>query len=95
MIITTGDHGRNLNTSPGVYAHQYMPTDADGDNPQGHERQAWNFVTYANALGGCTGIVLLHPPAPSDVSDREHAQVEMCDWAKIVTGAMGLKVEIR
>ena len=96
-IITTGDHERTVNVERGdQFAHQYMPSDNDGPNPEGHEHQAWNFVTYANALGGGKGpYVVLSPPEPDDEAEAAHIQIEMMDFADIVEGATKVPVEVR
>ena len=97
IVITKGDHARASSVPVGEqYAHQYMPTDDDGPDPEGHEHQAWNFTTYANALGGGVAPhVLLSPPAPDDAAVAARIQIEMMDWAAIVEGATGKAVETR
>jgi hypothetical protein len=98
LVITTGDHGRTVplpTIPPGEvrFAHQYIPEDQD---PEGHEIQAWNFITYAHALGGFNGRhVLLSPELPDDEAEAQHIRVLMSDWASIVSTATGVQVEIR
>ena len=96
IVITTGDHGRTTQVPAGEqYAHQYMPSDADGPNPEGHEHQAWNFITYAKALGGSKKpYVLLAPEVPEDDAERDHLWIEMMDWAAIVETATGTPVKM-
>lgn len=88
-LITEGSHTRFNPVGSGAFAHAWLPND-----PEGREVQAWNFITYANALGGSDSYVLVSPDRCADEAEWEHECVEMTEWAQIVESATGKHVEI-
>jgi hypothetical protein len=106
VIITSGAHWRNVGVSHEAdqYAHIFDPESAE-DVP--HE--AWNFITYYNALGGCEGSVVLYRPDDEPQEwmhpieahsarhfgpEDDHIEVMMSDWVILVETALSKRVEV-
>lgn len=93
VTITSGSHWRNVNvvnTGVDQFAHVYDP-----DDPEDHEHQAQNFMTYAAALGpSLAPHVLIAPEPEPDENDQLYIDMQMDAWREIVQSGTGVKVEI-
>ena len=97
ITITSGSHWRNVGLNVAhdfvedQFAHVYDP-----DDPEDFYRQAQNFITYSNALGkSLAPHVLLRPEyEDTDTNEEAHIEVELADWAAVVSTATGTRVVI-
>lgn len=95
IVITKGDHRRNVHMPERgdklQFAHRY-----DFSDPEGHERQAQNFIIYAQALGGYVPPVIVYAdPTVTDPNQRALMNINLADWAAIVGHALDTEVEIQ
>lgn len=99
MTIVISEGARTRYVHKGAdrqFAHIFDPDSASGADGEDVAHQAWNFVTYATALGGYdTPIVLISPPVDPDPVEEQHIQIELAGWKSLVETATRCPVEIR